>query len=163
MDPYASTPLRLLVKSKLLLVGVVLTITFILFVVFFLFELARSNTPPSQSPNITHTGIPDPTLIPISQIPLKKRGEAQSQADKNYGDLWTNLYKQYPWASKLPIHTDHYFVYLDPNTKHLVAKIYPVSSSSVEVDSLKSTVTRTLTNLGVNTAQVIIDWKVASK
>lgn len=161
----SSSPLQLLFKSKLLIAGILLALLFIGMVIFFLLGQIKNTTNTSRI-STTNNNPKDnitPTLIPITKIPLEKREEAQSQADKKYGDLWANIYKQYPWASKLPIQTDTYFVYLDPNSKHLIAKLYPKTSSTAEVDSLKSSITKRLEGMGAVITEITIDWKISNK
>ncbi len=87
---------------------------------------------------------------------------SQSQADKNYGELWKQTLENYPWYNSLPLQTKTYFVYFDLSTKEFTAKLYPTNSSSqdTQVSQMKQEILSKLTSLGVDITQFKINWLV---
>lgn len=63
----------------------------------------------------------------------------QGLGDQNFNNAYQQIYKDYPWYDKLPITTNQYFIYFDPNSKKFVAKIYIDSKSNISQDDQLST------------------------
>lgn len=68
------------------------------------------------------------------------------------------------WFDELPLQTTKYFVYYDTEKHSLIGLLYPDTYSSTSIDkqvvALKNEILKKLKDLGVNTSQIPISWKV---
>jgi len=137
---------QLIIAGILVIIVIVLVITMVI-------SQNRTNeiTPPNPSPTSFNR-------ISPTQTPIEKAQEAQSKADKNFGDAWTQIYKDFPFYNEFPISASEYFIYVDLTKKKIVAKLYPESSS---VQSLQQQVISRLTLLGIDLNKNPVEWEIS--
>lgn len=134
-------------------VAILILLTTVVIILIVLFISSTSDTTPEPSPSPSR--VPTQVRRPVVTQSVQDMQEAQSQADKAYGDRWVETDKNYPWYSKLPLRTNSYFVYFDLSKKVFVAKIYPPRKLD---DATKTEITAQLRQIGVNTNQYVIAW-----
>ncbi len=150
-------------KKTITFLFIALTIVF--FIVLSLIMGRRSHTEivptvsPSQEPTISRT----PTVAVQSQDELLK---AQTASDKQFGDWQKKLYDTYPWYDKLPLQTDRYFVYFNPDKKKFIAKLYPDTKQLTplyeQLNALKTEIRAKLQEFGIPFKEEDIDWIVST-
>lgn len=135
-----------------------LAITALFFVVLSVVFRGRSSEQPTSN-------IPSPQLTRVPTIPAENPDELlreQGESDKMFGDWQKNLYETYPWYDKLPLQTERYFVYFNPEKKTFTAKLYPTSSQPEQIEALKKEIRTKLTELEIPYTEDAIEWIVSS-
>lgn len=160
-------------KYILLLVGILILIIIplIIFLITLMFSGKSPTSEPSPRPSPTSSSPRpvEPRVTPFSTTsPTQNQNmQLQTQADKEYGDYFTQVAIDYPWFSELPIRTDDYFIFFSLSTKRFGGYLYPLNSSSEPVDAqvarLKELMLSRLASLGINMNQYQIDWKIFIK
>jgi hypothetical protein len=144
-----------------LIVGFALMLLFFLMLISFKLSGRKSFMPVTDTvptriivqPTITR--YPTINLTPAPTMSLQQIQQQQTY-DKEWGEQSNQIYGDYPWLDKLPLHNDRYFTYFDVNLKKFVVKIYNPNQE----DTIKEEVITALKALGINTEQYPIDWKV---
>lgn len=110
-------------------------------------ETGKNN--PLDNSSLTPSLFPSPTAA------------NQGQTDKNFSNQINRVYTSFPWYEKLPITTDNYFLYFDPDSKRFVAKIYDASNQlgSNELAGIENKIRQTVSGFGEDAQKYPIDFK----
>jgi hypothetical protein len=140
-------------KYKLLVLS--LAVIFLVLIVLVFLNISKNTRAKNLNTNPSKPSLISPSLSPSPRV------LNQGQADKNYSNSINQIYSNYPWYEKLPITTDSYFVYFDPDSKHFVAKIYNASNqiNSTELNGIENKIRQTLSGMGANLDNFPIDFK----
>lgn len=141
------------------------TVIILFFAATVLFFLVLSFTLRGKITKQPTSNTPSPVLTRVPTIPAENPDELlreQGESDKKFGDWQKNLYETYPWYDKLPLQTERYFVYFNPEKKTFTAKLYPISSQNEEIEALKKEIRTKLTELGIPYTEDAIEWIVSS-
>lgn len=123
----------------------------------------------SLSPN-TNYGIS--ISYPVSYSwSFKTKGAAiqpnQGSLDNEYNNALENFYKLYPWYNKLPPKNNDFSIIFDPQTKKFLIELYPQTSSGASVseqtNELKTTVLKTLGDIGVDVSNYSFNWTIVPR
>lgn len=102
------------------------------------------------------------TTVGIEDVSTKDQIKTQSEADKKYGEYTDSLNQLYPWNQNLPLQSDNYFVYFDPDKKEIIGKLYPQTGEQESIESqaeiMKKDVLLKLAAYGVDTGTVPVSW-----
>lgn len=104
------------------------------------------------------------TTILSDKVTIEEQQRLQTEADRDFAQWQENLFTNYPWYENLPLQTDDYFVYFDPEKKEFIGKLYPKSVRQIsvqeQIDSYQNEVYLRLEKMGVDTNQYKISWVI---
>lgn len=87
--------------------------------------------------------------------------------EKNYVEDRIRFYQEKPWAKKLPIKTDSYFISYNPEDDSLLATVYYYSSDektkTEEINTSKNKALEAILDLGVNIKEIMINFTEIKK
>lgn len=104
------------------------------------------------------------TTVATENVSIEEQIKVQEKADRDFGEWSKNLYDNYPWYNNLPLNTNDYFVYFDPDKKQFFADLYPKTSSTIpqnnQVQRFKEEVTSKLQSFGIDLSKYPIVWEI---
>lgn len=141
-------------KQKQTLIIVLIVVGFAIAVLVLFFVFLRNNNQ-NKSSDFSNNSRPSPLASPSPTT------TTQGQADINFSKQINNVYTKYPWYEKLPITTENYFLYFDPDTKRFVAKVYDSSNQldSSQLAEVESAIKNTISGFGNNASSFPVDFK----
>ena len=143
----------------------VLAVIAVLFSIVLLFLISSPTRPPKEERRevIIPTVIPTKKQIqPVTTIFTPEQLQAieeQRQADEIVGIHEIEVKTNYPWFIKLPLTSEKYFVYFEPNSEVFTGLLYTTAWDNV--DSIKDEIIKKLIDIyGVPVDKYPFEWKV---
>lgn len=157
-------------KKPALLLIIILTLTFALFMLFQSSSKKESIDPSGNqaidsqlSPSNQNFPQKDsnPALQKDQPLELKQAIEQQMIVDQEYADWQEASHTNYPWRKHLPLYNQSYYVYFDMNNQTFIALLYPKPNDNIA--QIKADISNQLFNWGVNLENYQFEWRVSTQ
>lgn len=126
-----------------------------------LLALSAKKQEPKQSLPPIQTFSPSPVFTPSTTTGIDATSEKIQQ--ENYAKARQEFFENKPWALKIPLKADNYFISYNPNTDTIVIDLYYSESSSVDksqqLSQAKQAALNAMKAAGIDTNKQSIEYR----